>query len=560
MTFVVNASHHRAKRWLLLVAATLALMLGAAAIALAALVTDSGTHDLTVPNKNVSTGLVDIGNASVEYIGSSAQNQASGTGLFDPFVRLQGSPTEKGYNTDGAVAFDTKSGTWTHAIKVNAIPVVDCDGDGAGTATCWELFVDINDSNTAKRISLNEVEIWFTTNANLVGFVDPTGFPSGATKEYDFSGAILINDVNQGSGRGDLRYLVPTADHTWNADTYFVLYSKWGTTAPTVDAENGTGGWTSDGGFEEWKVRKTPNVSILKTANPVGPVNAGDNIGFDITITNSGVETATDVVITDNLPPGSGSDLNWSLSPSFAGCSISGAIGSQVLTCTFASLAAGASIGPIHITSDTTAADCAQVTNTGTVTTGNDGGGSSTASVSVQCGALVIHKQSTKSGNPLVSAAGAVFAVDGPDAGTTADFSVTDDTTAAAPDEDADIGEVCVTGLAPGTYTVNETTPPPGYGGASQTDVSVTVTNGSTCATAAATAAVFTNPPLGEIEVQFRDLGSGETAASIVCKQGTTTLDAVSEDGDPDPAFDDEDETFTNLPPGTYDCQVVIDP
>ena len=80
MTFVVNASHHRAKRWLLLVAATLALMLGAAAIALAALVTDSGTHDLTVPNKNVSTGLVDIGNASVEYIGSSAQNQASGTG------------------------------------------------------------------------------------------------------------------------------------------------------------------------------------------------------------------------------------------------------------------------------------------------------------------------------------------------------------------------------------------------------------------------------------------------------------------------------------------------
>ena len=95
MTFVVNASHHRAKRWLLLVAATLALMLGAAAIALAALVTDSGTHDLTVPNKNVSTGLVDIGNASVEYIGSSAQNQASGTGLFDPFVRLQGSPTEK---------------------------------------------------------------------------------------------------------------------------------------------------------------------------------------------------------------------------------------------------------------------------------------------------------------------------------------------------------------------------------------------------------------------------------------------------------------------------------
>ncbi len=526
-----------------------------AAIALAALVSDTGSYSVEVADKDHSSGLVDIGNASVEYIGSSASNQASGTGLFDPFVRLQGSPTERGYNTDGAVDFETKSGKWTHAIKVNAIPMVDCDGSGSGTTTCWELFVDINESNTAKYISLNEVEIWFTTDPNLVGYVDPTGFPSGATQEYDFSGEILIHDVNEGSGRGDLRYLVPTAGHTWDASTYFVLYSEWGT-SPQAAPDGKTYG--SEGGFEEWKVRKTPNVTIVKTANPVGPVSAGSNIGFDITVSNTGVADATDVVITDPLPAGAGNDLNWSLDPAFAGCSITGAIGSQVLTCTFATLAAGTSIGPIHVTSDTTQLDCAVVNNTGTVASGNDGGGSDSASVTVTCAAIKILKQSTKTGNPLVANAGAVFAVDGPDADTTADFSVTDDQTAAAPDEDADIGEVCVGGLAPGTYTVNETTPPIGYGAASQTNVQVVATQGTNCTSNLPTGTgviAFTNPPLSDIQVNFRDGGSGETSAIISCDNTTGTTSTTAATGW------DTTETNTGVhAPTTVTCTIVIDP
>jgi uncharacterized repeat protein (TIGR01451 family) len=528
-----------------------------AAVALAALVTDSGTHDLTVPNKNTSTGLVDIGNASVEYIGSSASNQASGTGLFDPFVRLQGSPTEKGYNTDGAVDFDTKPGTWTHAIKVNAIPVVDCDGSGPGTATCWELFVDINEGNSAKRISLNEVEIWFTTNANLVGFVDPTGFPSGATKEYDFSGAILINDVNQGSGRGDLRYLVPTADHTWTADTYFVLYSKWGTTSGTAGTF-GTGGYTSDGGFEEWKVRKTPNVSIVKTADATS-VNAGSPIGFTITVTNTGVADATGVTISDNLPGGTGpSPVHWAESPDNPNCSISGSDGSQVLTCGPVTLAADGGSLSVHLSASTTQDNCGTYDNTATFTTTNDGSGSDDASITVNCAAIKILKQSTKTGNPLVLNAGAVFAVDGPDLDTVADFSVTDDETAAAPDEDADIGEVCVGGLAPGTYTVNETTPPPGYGDASQTDVSVVATQGTNCTTNLPTGtgvATFTNPPLSDIQVNFRDGGSGETSATISCDNTTGTSDTTAATGW------DTTETNTGVnAPTIVTCVITIDP
>ena len=88
----------RRPRRVAVAAAIAALATGlVASVAVAALVTDSGTHSVIVPNKETSSALVDIGNASVKYIGSSAQDQASGTGLFDPFVRLQADTTEQGW-------------------------------------------------------------------------------------------------------------------------------------------------------------------------------------------------------------------------------------------------------------------------------------------------------------------------------------------------------------------------------------------------------------------------------------------------------------------------------
>ena len=62
------------------------------------------------------------------------------------------------------------------------------------------------------------------------------------------------------------------------------------------------------------------------------------------------------MTVHDPLPAGGG--LDWSLSPAFTGCAVTGAVGDQDLDCTFATLAAGASKGPIHLVSKTTAADC----------------------------------------------------------------------------------------------------------------------------------------------------------------------------------------------------------
>jgi hypothetical protein len=165
----------------------------------------------------------------------------------------------------------------------------------------------------------------------------------------------------------------------------------------------------------------------------------------------------------------------------------------------------------------------------------------------LQRGALMILKESTKTGNPLVSNAGAVFSYDG--------ASVTDNGTG---DEDSTIGEVCVSGLLPGDYTVNETTPPSGYGDASETDQTATVVVGTNCTDNQPTGTgvvTFTNPPLSDIQVNFRDGGSGETSATITCDNTTGTGSDTAATGW------DTSRTVTGVEaPTTVHCTIVIDP
>jgi hypothetical protein len=179
----------------------------------------------------------------------------------------------------------------------------------------------------------------------------------------------------------------------------------------------------------------------------------------------------------------------------------------------------------------------------------------------LQVGALLIEKKSTKTGNPLVANAGAVFSVDGPDSGTVADFTVKDNNVPSAgtkSDADSDIGQICVSGLLSGSYTVNETTPPDGYGGASQTDVAATVTAGTNCTDNQPTAVTFTNNPLSDIQVNFRDGGSDETSATIECKpDGGSNM---TPDSTTAPSGWDTSATHEDLAPGKYICTIDIDP
>jgi uncharacterized repeat protein (TIGR01451 family) len=123
-------------------------------------------------------------------------------------------------------------------------------------------------------------------------------------------------------------------------------------------------------------------IEISKTANPAGPVNAGDPIGFDVTVHNNGTQTTLNPNLTDNLPAG----VDWTLGTVTGGasCAITGAVGSEVLACTKASLAADASY-TVHVSAATDKTDCGTISNTASVSTSNDGTDSDSASVVVNC-------------------------------------------------------------------------------------------------------------------------------------------------------------------------------
>ncbi len=167
----------------------------------------------------------------------------------------------------------------------------------------------------------------------------------------------------------------------------------------------------------------------------------------------------------------------------------------------------------------------------------------------LQEGALRILKNSTKGG--AVSNAGAVFSYDG--------ASVTDN---GAGDEDSTIGEVCVSGLATGDYDVDETSPPPGYGDAPGDPQTVTVVAGTNCTDnqpSGAAEATFTNPPLADIQVNFRDGGSGETSiTSMSCTNTGTTADTDTAAGWDDSVTHEGIEIDPS--PRTVVCTIVIDP
>ena len=114
-------------------------------------------------------------------------------------------------------------------------------------------------------------------------------------------------------------------------------------------------------------------------------------------------------------------------------------------------------------------------------------------------------------------------------------------------------GEACVDNLLFDDYTVTETVPA-GYNG--EADKKVTVNNSANCGDPYGGETVaFNNMPLTNLTVSVDSQVTGGTASTIEC----TGLTATPPDGTPN-AFDDTSEEFEDLVPGTYTCEVVVDP
>jgi len=183
--------------------------------------------------------------------------QPTGTGVIQPFLRVQASPTEQGYNTSGGTPFDDKAGPWTHDIQFSDLQATAVNINGAAY---FVVMVDLNEPGGSKStISLENLQ--FYTSAT--GSSTTENLSQLGTLRYSMDTAGGDNTVlfdaarNHGSGSGDAFFYIPaTAFAGTNANDFVYMYVNFG----SADV-------TTAGGFEEFTLVRglapVPEMSAL---------------------------------------------------------------------------------------------------------------------------------------------------------------------------------------------------------------------------------------------------------------------------------------------------------
>lgn len=182
----------------------------------------------------------------------------TGTGVYNPFLRLQDGGEEEGFNTSWGGPYDPvgghtpplddKSGIWTHDIQLKDLQVYTTGGKDY-----YVFSLDINETNNTPLLSLDELRLYTSGTASFDTYANMTG---GSVLRYDMDDAAYDGDqdvylnhaLQAGSGHDDMEVLIPTSFFA-NAsqNDYLYLYSKFGATGGAFGAD-----FQSDDGFEEW--------------------------------------------------------------------------------------------------------------------------------------------------------------------------------------------------------------------------------------------------------------------------------------------------------------------
>lgn len=183
--------------------------------------------------------------------------QSTGTGVINPFLRLQANGNETGLNSDSSVANlleDTKAGSWTHDIMLGDIGTTQIN-----MVNYYIFLLDINQTGSNPELSLDTFDLYTRATSITDGTADSLAdVQAGGTLRYSMdSGAdsnVLLNYLlNPGSGGGDLWVFVPVSFFAGASLTdYLYLYTQFGFTE----------GYESNDGFEEW-------ATISSSAPPV---------------------------------------------------------------------------------------------------------------------------------------------------------------------------------------------------------------------------------------------------------------------------------------------------
>ncbi len=199
-------------------------------------------------------------------------------------------------------------------------------------------------------------------------FTPPAPYTSSTPQLYDDPGEPLAPGTASGDVCGQ-PMTINGAAQTYSCQFEFDITTFF---TPTEPVDAGIGGRTKQ--LTDVVVAYPPTTSgqLAATSAPdAASAAAGTPVGITITVNNSGPGSVTGVGLTDPLP--SGAEINWSISPAYAGpgtCSIAGAVGSQILTCSFGDFASGGNAS-VHVAS--AAASPGTYLNTATATATNQG-------------------------------------------------------------------------------------------------------------------------------------------------------------------------------------------
>jgi hypothetical protein len=203
---------------------------------------------LDLVDPTVSTVAIDSGIFHAEILPGT-----SGTGNFDTFLRINGSPTAHGYNTSAKGVLDNLRGPWTHDITVGDMSVVQ---DLTGRYLI-SVGLDLNEPNAegARYKSLDAFQVYVspigsqsTTNPGELGRLV---YDMDALRDHS-----ILLDVNRnssgGSGRSDLNiYLDIRLFEGAKQSDYLYFYMKTGGVMLGEAPQYPTYSFASDGGFDE---------------------------------------------------------------------------------------------------------------------------------------------------------------------------------------------------------------------------------------------------------------------------------------------------------------------
>jgi hypothetical protein len=210
-----------------------------------------------------------------EAVFQTDATKPAGSGFLDNkgdvFLTIHDKGIEEGYNTGAQPApFDVQrdGNRFNNGLKLSDLTVVNSYGK-----TYFAFLIDINEPNSASTsmISLDSLKIYTSQTANQ----STTNVDSLGVKRFDLDlpqdSYIKYNDLNSGSGEGDILFFIPTTaffqdgflgQSAANANDFIYLYAKFGT---SIAADS-----TSQGGYEEFWTAK--NVAAVPEPAAVAPL------------------------------------------------------------------------------------------------------------------------------------------------------------------------------------------------------------------------------------------------------------------------------------------------